>query len=56
MLVFDVNCLYANDWLILCFYVDDIVMLSIKSNADKFQKFEKKLLIKFQMRALGELN
>ena len=51
-----VNCLYANSWLILFFYVDDIVILSTKQNADKLQEFEKALLMKFQMRALGDLN
>lgn len=51
-----VNCLYASDYLVLFFYVDDIVVLSSKQNADHLQKFETALLMKFQMRALGDLN
>ena len=54
--VFEINCLYTNDWLILFFYVDNIVVLSIKQNADKFQIFEKALLMKFQMRIFEKLN
>ena len=56
MSVFEINCLYANDWLILFFYVDDIIVLSIKQNVDKFQIFEKTLLMKFQMRIFEKLN
>ena len=51
-----VHCLYANDSLILFFYVDDIVVLSAKQNIDQLIKFETALLMKFQMRALGDLN
>ena len=54
--VSEVNCLYANDWLILFFYVDDIVVLSMKQNIDKLQEFEKALLMKFEMRVFGEMN
>jgi hypothetical protein len=50
-----VNCVYVNDWLILFFYVDDIVALCTKSNVAKLGEFETQLLKKFEMRALGEL-
>jgi Reverse transcriptase (RNA-dependent DNA polymerase) len=50
-----VNCLYTNGWLILFFYVDDIVALCTKSNVAKLREFETRLLKKFEMRALGEL-
>ena len=56
MSIFEINCLYANDWLIFFFYVDDIIVLSIKQNVDKFQAFEKALLMKFQMRIFEELS
>ena len=56
MSIFEINCLYANDWLILFFYVDNIVVLNIKQNADKLQIFEKTLLMKFQMRIFEKLN
>ena len=50
-----VNCLYVNEWLILFFYVDDIVVMCTKTNMDKLREFETQLLKKFEMRALGEL-
>ena len=56
MSIFEINYLYVNNWLILFFYVDDIIVLSIKQNADKFQIFEKTLLMKFQMRIFEKLN
>ena len=52
----EMHCFYANDSLILFFYVDDIVMLSVKHNIDQLIKFEISLLMKFQMRALDDLN
>lgn len=51
-----VHCFYANDSLIFFFYVDDIVMLNVKQNIDQLIKFETTLLMKFQMRALDDLN
>ena len=50
-----VNCLFANEWIILFFYVDDIVVICRKHNSDKLQEFEKALLKRFEMHALGEL-
>lgn len=50
-----VNCLYANEYLILFFYVDDVVLLSTKQNSDKRRAFEAALLRRFEMKSLGEL-
>lgn len=50
-----VNCLFVNDFLILFFYVDDIVILYSKQNKQRFLKFEASLLQRFEMRTLGEL-
>lgn len=56
MFIFGVKCFYANDWRILFFYVDDIVVQSMKQNIDKLEDFEKTLLMKFEMWAFGEIN
>lgn len=50
-----VNCLFSNEWLILFFYVDDIVVLCMKQSMGKFREFEKALMKRFEMRALGEM-
>ena len=42
------------DWFF--FFIDDIVVLNIKQNIDKFQIFEKILLMNFQMRIFEKLN
>jgi hypothetical protein len=48
-------CLYANDWLIVFFYVDDIVTLCRKEDLPKLQLFEKALMERYEIRSLGEL-
>jgi Reverse transcriptase (RNA-dependent DNA polymerase) len=50
-----VNCLFANDFLLLFFYVDDIVVLFHRKHTQKVKEFEDSLLRRFEMRALGEL-
>ena len=50
-----VNCLFANDFLLLFFYVDDIVVLYHKKYTQKVKEFEDSLLRRFEMRSLGEL-
>jgi Reverse transcriptase (RNA-dependent DNA polymerase) len=50
-----VNCLFANDFLLLFFYVDDIVVLYHRKYAQKVREFEDSLLRRFEMRSLGEL-
>jgi hypothetical protein len=50
-----INCLFVNDWLILFFYVDDIVIICLKENLNRMRFFEKSLMKKFEMRMLKEL-
>ncbi len=51
----EINCLYANDWLILFFYVNNIIVLFMKSNANRMRIFEKALMQRFEMRILDSL-
>ncbi len=55
MSMLEINCLYANDWLILFFYVNDIIILFMKSNANRMRIFEKALMQRFEMRILSSL-
>jgi hypothetical protein len=48
-------CLFVNEWLIVFFYVDDIVALGRKEHLTHFEEFEKKLRAQYETRALGEL-
>ncbi len=50
-----INYLFVNDWLILFFYVNDIVIICIKENANRMRFFEKSLMKKFEMRMLKKL-
>jgi hypothetical protein len=53
--VSEINCLYVNKHLIVFFYVYNIVVLCSKSNTNQLIKFEKRLMIKYEMKALREL-
>jgi hypothetical protein len=55
MSMLEIICLYANDWLIFFFYVNDIIVLFIKSNANRMRIFEKALMQRFEMRILNSL-
>jgi hypothetical protein len=50
-----INYLFVNDWLILFFYVDDIMIICLKENLNRMRFFEKSLMKKFEMRMLREL-
>ena len=50
-----VHCLFANDWLILFFYVDDVVALCRSQHLGKLRTFEEALFKRFEMRALGDM-
>jgi hypothetical protein len=50
-----INCLFVNDWLILFFYVDDIVIICLKENLNRMRFFEKSLMKRFEMRILEKL-
>ena len=49
-----VNCLFTNNWLIILFFVDDIIAVYSSKNALKFADFNKKLLAKYKIRILGD--
>ncbi len=49
------NCLFVNDWLILFFYVDDIMIICLKENLNRMRFFEKSLMKRFEMKSLKEL-
>jgi len=53
-LVPDSNCLFVNDWLILIFYVDDIITAYAPKDQPLMDKFEADLLNKYKMRRMGE--
>jgi hypothetical protein len=55
MSMLEINCLYANDWLILFFYVNDIIILFMKSNSNRMRIFEKALMQRFEMKILNSL-
>jgi hypothetical protein len=48
-------CLFVNQWLIIFFYVDDIVIMYRDLDHDRADDFRQKLTGKFKMRDLGEL-
>jgi hypothetical protein len=48
------NCLFVNDWLILLFYVDDILTVYAPKHRDRMDQFEASLMSKYELRQLGE--
>jgi hypothetical protein len=50
----ETNCLFVNDWLILIFYVDDILAVYASKHQDRMDEFESKLMNKYELRKLGE--
>jgi hypothetical protein len=49
-------CLFANDGLIVFFYVDDIVVLVHPSKLNIHKAFESKLFSQYKLRSMGQLN
>jgi len=49
----DTNCLFMNDWLILIFFVDDIMAIYSSRDELKMNEFESKLIAKYELRQLG---
>lgn len=49
------SCIFFNDWLIIFFYVDDIVAIYRPEDNDKMDEFERKLMGKYEMKRLKEL-
>ena len=48
-------CLYYNDWLIIFFYVNDIMAACRKKDLPKLQIFKKHLIKKYKIKDLGDL-
>ena len=49
-------CLYRNSWLVVFFYVDDIVALCRTADLPKFEQFKEALMAKYEMRYMGNLH
>jgi len=49
------NCLFTNRRLIVFFYVDDIAVLFAKKDLLRLKEFKAKLLHRYEIRALGDL-
>jgi hypothetical protein len=49
-----VNCIHHNDWLVVFFFVDDIICLYRKEDQERFNEFEGKLAGKYELRMMGE--
>jgi len=52
----DVPCLWKSDKLIVFFYVDEIIVLIKPGQLPALESFEKKLLSRYEIRSLGELD
>jgi hypothetical protein len=50
----ETNCLFVNDWLILIFYVDDILTVYTSKHQNQIDEFESGLIAKYELRSLGE--
>ena len=49
-------CLFTNDWLIVFFYVDDIVGLCRTTDLPKLHQFKQALMEQYELKDLGELS
>lgn len=49
------ECLFMNKWLLVFFYVDDIVTLYLPRYRSRFLQFEAELTKRYEMRNLGDL-
>ena len=49
-----VNCVHQNDWLVVFFFVDDIICLYRRENQQRFNAFQKHLCTKYKMSTVGE--
>jgi hypothetical protein len=50
----DTNCLFVSNFMILMFYVDDIVIAYREKDQYRVDEFEQKLQAKYEVRELGE--
>ena len=52
--ILETNCLFVNDWLILIFYMDDILIVYAPKYENRMDEFESKPMSKYEVRGLGE--
>jgi hypothetical protein len=52
--ILETNCLFVNDWLILIFYVDDILTAYAPKYKDQMNEFESRLMNKYKVQTLEE--
>jgi hypothetical protein len=50
----DTNCFFINDWLILFFFIDDIIALFAGKDSQKMNKFESSLMARYEIQQLEE--
>jgi hypothetical protein len=53
--VFEINCLFINERIILFFYVNDIIVLCSKFSIYQLRKFEQTLMKRFEMKTFENL-
>ena len=50
------SCLFTNDWLVVFFYIDDIIVMCRTKDLPKLYPFKEALFSRYEMRDLGELS
>jgi len=51
----DEPCLFVNDWLIIFFFVDDVVALYHRQNRNRWETFKQRLFQSYEFKDLGEI-
>ena len=55
MQILGVSCLFANQYLIIFFYIDDVVVLAMEKYYKHLEKFEEALQSIYDLRVIGPL-
>ena len=50
------TCLFVHEWLIVFFYMDNIIMLCYHQDLEKLHQFRHALMDRYEMKDLGEIN
>jgi len=51
----DEPCLFVNDWLIIFFFVDDVVTLFHRSKRSLWEDFKQRLFRTYEFKDMGEI-
>ena len=51
----DESCLFVNEWLIIFFYVDDVVALYHRRNSQRWESFKQNLFQQYEFKDMGEV-